>query len=148
MTAGILPDRRVRRAPPLPNSVRTSAVKRISDTVALLLHSSTDGAASDIGTGGRQVGTTRSRCCPIARLSAGSRGDPTAGTGLQRSASKHRVDNGKPLHQPAGTCPAGCRADSLAEATPQAYKGVGAATKSGKGAVHTGTLARALRPAH
>src|SRR6478609_3387433 len=31
-TAGILPARRVRRAPPLPNSVRISASKRTSDT--------------------------------------------------------------------------------------------------------------------
>ena len=36
MTAGILPARRVRRAPPLPNSVRVSATRRTSDTAALL----------------------------------------------------------------------------------------------------------------
>src|SRR5882757_11189417 len=36
MTAGILPARRVRRAPPLPNSVRGSAGRRTSDTVVLL----------------------------------------------------------------------------------------------------------------
>src|SRR4051812_41279259 len=36
MTAGILPARRVRRAPPLPNSVRVSALRRTSDTAELL----------------------------------------------------------------------------------------------------------------
>src|SRR3954454_23200975 len=36
MTAGTLPARRVRRAPPLPNSVRFSADSRTSDTAVLL----------------------------------------------------------------------------------------------------------------
>src|ERR1700733_12474205 len=37
MTAGILPARRGRRAPPLPNSVRDSAFRRTSDTAELPL---------------------------------------------------------------------------------------------------------------
>src|SRR3954451_24830614 len=57
MTAGTLPARRVRRAPPLPNSVRVSADSRTSDTAMLLEKFSYFGlglgvqrSASDAGT--------------------------------------------------------------------------------------------------
>src|SRR3954449_164883 len=56
MTAGTLPARRVRRAPPLPNSVRVSADSRTSDTAILLERSlvcsatSFQHGASDAGT--------------------------------------------------------------------------------------------------
>src|SRR6476620_7184888 len=47
MTAGTRPARRVRRAPPLPNSVRGSALILTSDTIHLLLNGSLSGRANE-----------------------------------------------------------------------------------------------------
>src|SRR5690349_9082337 len=99
MTAGILPARRVRRAPPLPKSVRVSAARRTSATSELLSCGLNDCAR-----------TRRSNAVVPAVL--------PRGRDRRHSAIQHRVDN--EAHQLAG---------SLAEATLPSYKPIGGAAE-------------------
>src|SRR5215468_1186163 len=84
MTAGILPARRVRRAPPLPNSVRGSADRRTSDTVMLL---TTQGLCRRCR---RADGDTASMTdTPSVRSLAGQLEQPTGGARSRRTPGSH-----------------------------------------------------------